>query len=61
MTAVANERTAYANGQAESTSMDGLIAASEFNQEINRHGQRVEPMEVDSLNKLERDKRKIKR
>ena len=59
MTAVANERTAYANGYAESTSMDGLIAASEFNR-MNRQEQGAEPMEIDSLNKLERDKTKMK-
>ena len=59
MTAVANERTAYTNVYAESTSMDGLIAKSGINQ-INRQEQGAEPMEVDSLNKLERDKTKMK-
>ena len=53
--AVANEHTTYQGGYAESTSLDGLIAASEFlgatGENSGGHGV-YEPMEVDSIKRV---------
>ena len=48
--AVANERAGFVGGYAESTSMDGLIAAGEVHLQYNQNAvDHPEPMEIDAL------------